>query len=142
MKEIVLKPVEIYENHMLIDVFDYTYPIYETKGALNPSRGVNKSELPLMPRPKAGYGDPTKKGKPKLRKRMTIDVDYSAYDISGLRISAPPSTMPSSTTKSTSTSWCGSASWTTGTPSPALMRPCTPLEKRSQNITKTREVCP
>ena len=89
MKEIVLKPVEIYENHMLIDVFDYTYPIYETKGALNPSRGVNKSELPLMPRPKAGYGDPMKKGKPKLRKRMTIDVDYSAYDISGLKDQCP-----------------------------------------------------
>jgi len=30
-----------------------------------------------------------KKGKPKLRKRMTIDVDYSAYDISGLKDQCP-----------------------------------------------------
>jgi hypothetical protein len=71
MKEIVLKPVEIYENHMLIDVYDYTYPIYE------------KHSATLAPNPSM------KKGKPKLRKRMTIDVDYSAYDISGIRGDCP-----------------------------------------------------
>ena len=71
MKEIVLKPAEIYENHMKIDVFDYTYPIYE------------KQPATLAPNPAK------KKGKPKLRRRMTIDVDYSAYDISGIREDCP-----------------------------------------------------
>ena len=71
MKDIVLKPVEVYENHMLIEVYDYTYPIYEkTGGTLAPNRSV-------------------KKGKPKLRRRMTIDVDYTAYDVDQIRKDNP-----------------------------------------------------
>ena len=89
MKEIVLKPTDIYENHMLIDVYDYTYPIYEKTGSSGAfERGLTKSGS----RSKPGSGpvkDTVKKGKPKLRKRMTIDVDYSAYDISGIRQDCP-----------------------------------------------------
>ncbi len=91
MKHIVLKPVEIYENHMLIDVYDYTYPIYEIKSAQPSSvrRVVSPEDPPV--KNLTGNASPGIKsnGKPKLRKRMTIDVDYSSYDISGIREECP-----------------------------------------------------
>lgn len=89
MKEIVLKPVEIYENHMLIDVYDYTYPIYEKHGAGVANLGEVPPKLIKKAAGEADTQDPMKKGKPKLRKRMTIDVDYGAYDISEIKGECP-----------------------------------------------------
>ena len=89
MKEIVLKPVEIYENHMLIDVYDYTYPIFEKHVASVAKLGQAPLEQFRKAAGEADPPDPMKSGKPKLRKRMTIDVDYGAYDVSEIRGECP-----------------------------------------------------